>query len=139
MLPRENALGPLRAEKLLADEKLEHVPGEDLGQPRVVDAGDETKAPFPIRPALGHQEMEVGVEVDPVAEGLQDGDDAKRERAAGDGLEIPLQGPNSFYFSVLLSFSTSTISVLTHQLSPFRSLKNKYLPSDVIRAMAALS
>ena len=34
-----------------------------------------------VHPALGHQEMEVGVEIYPVPEGLDGGDDAGDDRA----------------------------------------------------------
>jgi hypothetical protein len=38
--PGENALGPLQAEKFSADEKGQHLAGEDLGETRVVDPRD---------------------------------------------------------------------------------------------------
>jgi hypothetical protein len=40
--PGENALGPFRAEKLPADEKVQHLAGKDLGETRVVDPRDLT-------------------------------------------------------------------------------------------------
>jgi hypothetical protein len=87
--PGKNALGPFRAQQLLADKIGRHLAGEDLRQPRVVDPRDppedtRTHEPFPVheyrrnrRPvhsALGHQEMEVGIEVDPVRNSLDNGD-----------------------------------------------------------------
>ena len=38
--PGENALGPFRAQQLLADKKFQNLPGEDLGEPHVVDPRD---------------------------------------------------------------------------------------------------
>ena len=54
--PGENALGPLGAEKLLADKHRQHLSGEDLRQPQ-----DLMEDPRPICYALGHQERQVGV------------------------------------------------------------------------------
>jgi len=34
--------------------------------------GDPVKDPHPVHPAFRHQEMQVQVEVDPIAEGLDD-------------------------------------------------------------------
>jgi hypothetical protein len=52
-----------------------------------------THEPFPVHecgrnrrlvgPALGHQKMEVHVEIDPVPKGLDGGDDPGRKRAPG--------------------------------------------------------
>jgi len=43
--PGENALGPLGAQKLLADQEPEDLPAEDLRQPRVVDPRDRMEDP----------------------------------------------------------------------------------------------
>jgi hypothetical protein len=64
----ENALGPFRAQQLLADKHRQDLPGEDLGQPRVVDPRDLMEDTRFIRAALGHQEMEVRVVANPEAE-----------------------------------------------------------------------
>ena len=47
----------------------------------------------PIQAALGNEKMQVRVEIDPVAEGPDGGDDAECERAPGHHLKIPAQGP----------------------------------------------
>jgi hypothetical protein len=91
--PGENALGPFRAQQLLANKHRRHLPGEDLGQPRVVDPRDLMEDARLIHAALGYQEMEVGVKIDPVAEGLDSGNDPRRKRAPGHNLEITGQGP----------------------------------------------
>lgn len=72
--PRENASRPLRAGQPRAGKQPEHLMGEDLGRPRVVQMWQPRKdSPWPA-PPLRHQQMQVRAEVDPVAEGL-DGDD----------------------------------------------------------------
>ena len=93
MPPGENALGPLGAEELPPDKKRQHLPGEDLGQPRVVDPRDLMEDARLVHAALGHQEMEVGVEVYPVPEGLDGRDDTGRKRAPGQAFEVTGQGP----------------------------------------------
>jgi hypothetical protein len=40
-----------------------------------------------VHSALSHQKMEVGVEIDPVPEGLDGGNDARSKRAPGHNLE----------------------------------------------------
>ncbi len=86
--PGENALRPLRAEQPLGDQQPEHFPGEDLGQPRVVDPGDLVEGPGLVHSALGHQEMEMRVKIDPVAKGLNGRDDPGHDIARGDHFEI---------------------------------------------------
>jgi hypothetical protein len=90
--PGENALRPLRAEQPLADKQPEHLMGEDLGQPRVVQIRQPTEGPRPAHSPLGHQQMQVRVEVDPVAEGLDGDDDAGDERLARQRLKIDREG-----------------------------------------------
>jgi len=68
--PRENALGPLRAQQLLADKHRQNLAGEDLGEPRVVDPRDLMEDARLVHSALGHQVMEMGVEINPVPKGL---------------------------------------------------------------------
>jgi hypothetical protein len=66
--PGENALGPFRAQQLLADKHRQGLPGENLGQPRVVDPRDLMEDACLVHSALSHQEMEVRVKIDPVPE-----------------------------------------------------------------------
>ena len=68
--PRENALSPFRIQQLLADKHRQNLAGENSGKPRVVQPRDLMKDPRLIHSALGHQEMEVHVKIDPVPEGL---------------------------------------------------------------------
>ena len=93
MPPGENALGPFRAQQLLADKHRQHLAGEDLGEPHVVDPRDLMEDSRLVHAALGRQEMEVHVKVDPVPEGLDGGDDPGRKRALGHNLEGTAQGP----------------------------------------------
>jgi hypothetical protein len=94
MRPGADASGPFGAQKLPhADQKLQHLAGEDFGEPRVVEAGDPVEDAGLVRPTLGRLEMEVRVEVEPVAERLDGSDDAGDRGAAGDGLTISLWGP----------------------------------------------
>ena len=81
--PGQNALGPFRAEKFSADEKWQDLPGEDLRQPAIAQAGDLMEDSHPVGPALGHQVVEVGVKIDPVPEGLDGRDDAGHKRTPG--------------------------------------------------------
>jgi len=76
MPPGENPLSPLWAEKLLPDKKRQDRSAEQLGQSRVIQAGDLMEDAAVIHSALGHQEMEVRVKVDPIPKGLDRGDDA---------------------------------------------------------------
>ena len=58
--PGENALGPFRAQQLLADKIGRHLAGEDLPQPRVVDPRDLMEDARRVHAALSHQKVEVG-------------------------------------------------------------------------------
>ena len=89
MPPGEEALRPFGAQQLLVDKKPENLPGKKLSRPRVVDARDLMEEAGPIHPALGHQEMEVGI--DPGSEGLNDSDDPGHQIAFGYDLEITCQ------------------------------------------------
>jgi hypothetical protein len=91
--PGENALGPFRAQQLLADKHRQDLAGKDLGETRVVDPRDLMEDARFVGPAFGHQKMEVHVEIDPVPEGLDGGDDPGRKRAPGHSLEVTAQGP----------------------------------------------
>ena len=91
--PRKQPLCPIRAEKLPADEKVQHLAGEDLGETRVVDPRDLMEDARLVQAALGHQKMEVHMKIDPVPKGLDGGDDPGRKRAPGHNLEVTAQGP----------------------------------------------
>ncbi len=86
--PRKDPLGPFGTQQLLADEHRQDLSGEKLSQPRVVDAGDLMEDPGLVHSALGHQEMEMRVEVDPVAKGLDGGNDPGCECTPGYDLKI---------------------------------------------------
>ncbi len=90
--PGKNALRPLRAEQPLADKQPEHLTGEDLGQPRVVQMRQPMEDSRLIHAPLGNQEMQVRVEVDPVAEGRDGDDDAGNERLARQRLKVDREG-----------------------------------------------
>jgi len=68
--PGENALGAFRAQQLLADKHRQNLAGKDISETRVVDPRDLMKDTFLVRPALGRQVMEMGVEINPVPKGL---------------------------------------------------------------------
>ncbi|MCX6563162.1 MAG: hypothetical protein NTU60_06105 [Candidatus Aminicenantes bacterium] len=91
--PRKQPLCPFRAEKLPVDERGQHLTGEDLGEPRVVDPRDLMEGTPLVHAALGHQVMERGVEINPVPKGLDGGDDPGRKRVPGHNLEVTAQGP----------------------------------------------
>ncbi len=75
--PGENPLHPSGVEKLLADKIGKNLTGKDLSQPRVVDARDPMEEARLVHSALGHQEMETGVKIDPVPKGLDGGNDSR--------------------------------------------------------------
>jgi hypothetical protein len=50
--------------------------------------------PGPVHAAFGHQEMQMRVEVDSVAEGLDGDNDAGDERFARQGFEVDREGPD---------------------------------------------
>jgi hypothetical protein len=70
---------PLWAEKLLPNKKRQDPSAEQLGQSGVVQVGDPMEGPALIHSALGHQEMEARVKVNPIRKGLDRGDDARRD------------------------------------------------------------
>ena len=76
-----------------ADKKRQHLPGEDLRQPRVVQARDLMEDARCVHAALGRQEMDMGMNINPIPEGLDGRDDAGRKRTPGHNLEISGQGP----------------------------------------------
>ena len=78
--PGKDPLGPLRAQELLTDQKPQDFPGENLGQPHVIQSRDPMENPSPVHSPFGHQEMQVGMKVDPVPEGL-DGDSQTSARS----------------------------------------------------------
>jgi hypothetical protein len=80
------------AEEPLADQKRQDLPAEDLGQPRVVQTRQPVESSYPVHSSLGDQKMQVRVEVDPVAEGLDGDDDAGNERLARQRLKIDREG-----------------------------------------------
>jgi len=51
----KNALGPFRAQQLLADKIGQHLAGEDLRQPRVVDPRDLVEDARPHEPFPVHE------------------------------------------------------------------------------------
>jgi len=57
--PGENALGSLRAQRLLADKHRQHLAGEDLGQPRVIGPRNLMEDARCVHSALGHEIMEI--------------------------------------------------------------------------------
>ena len=79
--PGENAFGPFRAQQLLADKHRQNLAGKDLGETRVVDPRDLMEDARLVGPALGHQKMEV--QIDPVPEGPDGGDDPGPEGRIG--------------------------------------------------------
>jgi len=91
MPPGENTLRPLRAQKLLADKISQDLAGKDLLEPRVVDPRDLMEDARLVHSTLGHQVVQMGVEIDAVSEGLNGGDNPGRKRAHGHHLEIPSQ------------------------------------------------
>jgi hypothetical protein len=62
-----------------ADEKRQDLAGEDVGQPRVVNPRDLMENSRLVHPALRHQKMQMGMEIETIPKGLEDGDDARLE------------------------------------------------------------
>ena len=60
-----NPLDPLRAEQSSVHQKPQHLPGKDISQSPVVQAWGPVEGPRLVHAALGHQEMQVRVKVDP--------------------------------------------------------------------------
>jgi hypothetical protein len=83
-----------RTQQPLIDEKFRGLPGEDLVQPRFVKRAHPPEDIRLVKSALGHQKMQAGVEIDPVPERLDDGDNT--------GLEcLPSRGPIIFEVLIL--------------------------------------
>lgn len=95
MPPGENPLGPFGAQELLVNQESQGLSGKEFGQPGVVEAGDLLEDARLVYSALGHQDMEVRVEIDPVAEGLDGSNDSGPKLAARDRLKIARQGAKS--------------------------------------------
>jgi hypothetical protein len=86
--PRKQPLSPVRAQQPLTDQKPQNLPGEDLLQPLVVEPWDLMEDARLIHPALGHQEMEMRVEIDAGPERLDDGDNTGLKCFPRYGLKI---------------------------------------------------
>jgi len=95
MSPRENALRPFRARQLLADKVGQDFSGEEILEPQVVDARDLLEGTRFIYSALRHQEIEMGVGIDSVSEGLNGRNDSGHMRAPGRHLEMTTHGAES--------------------------------------------
>lgn len=91
MPPGEKPPGPFRAEELLTDKNREELTAEELRRARVIDLGDLVEDTCLVHSALGHQQMEVRVEVDAVAECLNGGHHSGHELAPGCHLEVSSQ------------------------------------------------
>lgn len=76
MAQGEKVFGPFRAQELFIDKIAKDLAGKKLSQPRIINREDLMEGARLIYPALGHQEMEVGVEIDPVAKALDGGNNA---------------------------------------------------------------
>jgi len=81
--PGKQPFRPFRAEKLLPNEERQDLPGEELSQPRVIDQSDLVEGTRLIHSSLGHQEMKVGVKVNPVAKCLDGGNHSGHQLAVG--------------------------------------------------------
>jgi hypothetical protein len=86
--PGKQTFRPFGAEKLPADKIGQNLAAEELRQSRIVEPGDLMKDARLVHPALGHQEVEVGGEIDPVlsvklhaAPGVIDPESQVREKA----------------------------------------------------------
>jgi len=90
--PGEKAFCPFGAQEFFLDEKPKKLAGKERGQPRVVEAGNLMEDPGLVHAALGHQEMEMRMGVDPVAKGLDGGNHSRYEIAPADRLKIGCQG-----------------------------------------------
>ena len=86
--PGEKAVCPFGAEKLLADEVGQDLAAEKLCQPRVVDSGDFMEDARLVHSALGHQEMQVRVEIYLGSEGLNGRDNPGHKLTPRDRREI---------------------------------------------------
>ena len=89
--PGEDPFSPLWAQELLIDQKRQDFPGEDLGQTRIVQMGDPVEDPGPVHSPFGHQEMQMRVEVDPVAGQM----DRVIHECVDGGLSIRMTGEKS--------------------------------------------
>jgi len=69
MPPGKNSFCPFGAQELLADKIGKNLAAEELRQSRVIDPGDLMEEAHIVHPALGHQEMEVRMHIDPVGVG----------------------------------------------------------------------
>jgi hypothetical protein len=67
--PGEKAYRPFGTQKLLADQKRKNPSSEEFSQSRVVDPRDFMEETRLVHPALGHQEMEMGVKIHPAQNG----------------------------------------------------------------------
>jgi len=63
--PGKQTFCPFRTQHLPANEKSQDLPGEELSQSCVVEARDHMEDAHLVHPALGRQEMEVGMKIDP--------------------------------------------------------------------------
>jgi hypothetical protein len=87
-------------------------------QPRVVQAGDLIEDAAVIHSALGHQEMEARVKVDPIPKGLDRGYDARRDIFLCHSPEVDGQGVDGTATEVAeeIGISLSLILLLLQNL-----------------------
>jgi hypothetical protein len=93
MPPGEQSLRPLRAEEFLADEKSQDLVGEKSGKTAVIERSNLIEDARLIHSALGHQEVQVRMTIDPVPKCLDGRDDSGSKLAPGYKREITGQGP----------------------------------------------
>jgi len=70
------------------DEETKNLAGKELSQSRVVEPGDLMEEARLVHSAVGDQEMEVRMDIDPVPKCLNGGDDSGPKLASAHDFEI---------------------------------------------------
>jgi hypothetical protein len=102
MAPAEHLLGKRGGDHLPPDEKADHCAAQPLGKERFRDRRQTREASRRLEDAVGDERMHVGVEVDEIAEGLDEKDEAGAVRgcatphaAVSDRAMMRLSSPSS--------------------------------------------
>ena len=88
MPPEKHLLNQLRADELRLEEESEDLPRKELGKEAVGKRRDMMEAALSCLASLGHQEVQMGVEIYLLSERLDDGHNTRAKLCCGDSPEV---------------------------------------------------
>jgi hypothetical protein len=72
-------LSKLRADEFALKEKLKDLAGKEFSDQATIEGSKLVKSSLIFQSALSHQKMQIGMMIDSLAKGLDEGDDAGRK------------------------------------------------------------